>query len=94
MSKFFVDRDYVPSDLLAGLALVETRQKQSLRKIKNADHHNGQIIGQTFVSYDTQIYNLQHKGQCNETAKIWRKSLIEIRDQVFSHSDENFLRPY
>ena len=62
MSKFFVDRDYVPSDLLAGLALVETRQKQSLRKIQNEDHHNGQIIGQTFVSYDTQIYNLRHKG--------------------------------
>ena len=64
MSKFFVDRDYVPSDLLAGLILVEAKQKETLRKIKAepSKHQNNRVVGETVISFDTQIYDPNNTG--------------------------------
>ena len=68
MSKFFVDRDYVPSDLLAGLILVEARQKETLRKIKSDPnkYRNTRVIGETVVASDTQIYDPNESGKLSD----------------------------
>ena len=68
MSKFFVDRDYVPSDLLAGLILVEARQKETLRKIKAdpSKHRNMRVIGETVVASDTQVYDPNESGKLSD----------------------------
>ena len=46
MTKFFEDKDYVPSDLVAGLILVEAKQKEATRQVNedNVFAPNTQIM--------------------------------------------------
>ena len=59
-SRLFGERDYVPSDLIAGLILAKARQKQEIeaKKLLGADIHCGvDITGRN-------LYDLSKSGKC------------------------------